>query len=64
MIPLIEEIAEKNRPQMRLFYDRFYVGIYTEENYEAEIAGLKEFFPRRYSYLAELERKWFPGDVK
>lgn len=64
VIPLIEEIAEKNRPQMRLFYDRFYVGIYTEENYEAEIAGLKEFFPRRYSYLAELERKWFPGDVK
>ena len=51
IVPVIENMALKNKLPVLKTYDRFYGGIYKEEDYEREIQGIVDFYQRRYGYI-------------
>lgn len=63
VISKIEDIAERNRPQMLLFYDRFFNGIYSEETYNElvyDYGGLVSYWERRKGMLINIIEETYP----
>ena len=54
---LIDEMSEETRLQVLLTYDRYYDGIFTEENYEQRVNGMKDNYKQRYVYIGDLIEK-------
>lgn len=48
---VVEEIQQEIRPQVINTFQRYYEGLFTEENFDAGIAGIKNFYEERYNYL-------------